>query len=188
MNTHTRSRRITKAIATVLHRMPSEPRQVIKDYVSGISARNEYGIAIVGFEPEPAMISVGSSAHITFVLPVCRLLSDRALLGVVAKQFGHALDAERMSKEGRFHYAPWSALRYTAAESFASSWGFSKEIRAMRDEWGRVRVALRDRLAKGQLPNAAMRRADAQNRAMRLAAIRASRPRQRRVPSTRTRG
>jgi hypothetical protein len=78
-----------------------------------------------------------------FVLPIYRLYTDSAMIGVASHEFAHALRAARYGddwpeKMGEGQRTPEAKRKYEAEErhanAIASSWGFRAQIRAMREE------------------------------------------------------
>jgi len=157
----TRSRRIRAAFDSVWRRLSPSSRQKINDVVGWVVARSEWRrLGINGLNPEsaglypllplPLGLPVLSErtraiwydlegrpirpAIVRFHLPVCRLLSDQALRGVVAHELAHAARAFRVGAEWHDTFQARYDKEETAADRLAALWGFATEIRTLRRE------------------------------------------------------
>jgi hypothetical protein len=125
----TRSHRIRNALRTVKARIPSKDWQRINSFVSRAWV-------------DTAWQSV-CGAQIRFILPLCRLYTNKAIIGLVAHELAHALRAAHIGKDwlkkmGGEWDAPGADRKYLLeerrADAIASAWGFGDQIRAMREE------------------------------------------------------
>jgi hypothetical protein len=140
----TRARRIRKALHAALLRIPTADLRHVKAFVWCIRSDREWQIeglcgvlqqASAGLYPVYSMDQRAvPRAQVIFWLPICRLFSDTALLGVVAHELAHAYQASGIPGD-------WHARmqqRYEAGERdanrIAASWGFGPEIRVLRQE------------------------------------------------------
>ena len=121
----TRSKRVIKAIDRVLWRLPPKDREVIERFVFRItSVRAWMPVHVDGVDSTSAMLTrfwkagdggikcerrptgelhcerTGDTyeAQVCFNLPVVRLFSDRALVGIVAHEFAHGCIAARLGQ------------------------------------------------------------------------------------------
>jgi len=146
MRVLTRSARVRRAFHSALRRIPGADRARIESFVVWVVAEREWTVTGLGssiggtsaalmplWDVEKGIHSV-PEAQIIFYLPVCRLFSDEALVGVAAHEMAHALQASRM--RGNWHDR--MQRRYTAgerdADAIAKGWGFSRHIQLMRRE------------------------------------------------------
>jgi hypothetical protein len=160
MRVSTRSKSITKAIDWVLWRMPPKDREVVERFVFRVTAARAWTPIGTGIDPTSAMLapfwkatsvgakydrqargalrrertSAGYDAQVCFNLPVVRLFSDNALVGIVAHEFAHARIAARLGEWWNEKMKAHLQSHERAADRLASSWGFGKEIRLMRQE------------------------------------------------------
>jgi hypothetical protein len=160
MRVSTRSKRITKAIDCVLWRIPPKDRAVVERFVSRVTAACGWTPIGTAVDPTSAMLapfwkvsgvgakydrqargapgregtSAGHDAQVCFHLPVVRLFSDKALVGIVAHEFAHARIAARLGHWWHEKMMAHLQSHECAADRLASSWGFGKEIRLMRQE------------------------------------------------------
>jgi hypothetical protein len=167
MKIRTKSTRIMKSMARVLARIPPKLRRNLEDYVQEVSAIRDYGIPDPFFEQPPARFSPRTytaeleemvSPHIVFVLPVCRRLSDQALVAVAARQLGRAATVMRLNPDGRTRIVCEEIVCTDGANELALRWGFAKEIRAFEREWPAVRAVLLKMKKDGTLDRAFARR------------------------------
>jgi hypothetical protein len=158
MRVSTRSKRITKAIEWVLWRMPPKDREVVARFVYRVKCARAWAlIGVSGVDPTSAMLApfwrasgVGRrydtralhregpraryDAQVCFNLPVVRLFSNEALVGIVAHEFAHARIAARLGQAWHEKMMVRLQTHERAADRLATSWGFGKEIRLMRKE------------------------------------------------------
>ena len=161
MRLFTRSKRVIKAIDRVLWRLPPEDREAIERFVFRVtSVRAWTPIRVAGVDSTAAMLArywkagddgvkckrqptgallcerTGDTyeAQVCFNLPVVRLFSDRALVGIVAHEFAHARIAARLGQGWYEKMTARSQTHERAADGLATSWGFGKEIGLMRKE------------------------------------------------------
>src|SRR5271157_5664165 len=98
MRIETRSRAVLQAIAAVLHRMPKGARQVVEEFVFVIRARTDYTIGMCGLDPVSAMLAPlycdstckACIPQVLVTLPIFRLFSSKAQVGIIAHEFAHA--------------------------------------------------------------------------------------------------
>jgi len=144
----TRSRRIRRALRTVRTRIPAKNWQVIASFLVRIRADSGWGFwGLMGrldrsggklLPLYKAVVPISDQKNprgqVCFNLPVCRLYSDRALVGLVAHELAHAL---RAAEFGSGWYEKMDC-RYPAEERIAdaivSRWGLDSHIRRMRHE------------------------------------------------------
>lgn len=154
MQVLTRSRRIRKALRVVQSYIPSDNWTVITSFLTWIRVDAGWQTSCLGEAVNPTSAELlplydlqdpkrVAGSQIRFVLPLCRLYSDRALIGLVAHELAHAVRAAKLGqnwlqKMGGEHSARGADRRYKReerqADGIASGWGFAKEIRAMREE------------------------------------------------------
>lgn len=142
----TRSARILKLVRRVFQKIPEEDRVRIQRFLSAVRCSKEWNLLGLGMEINQTagglypIFSLTSGqfqpigAFVEFNLPICRLFSDRAMVGIVAHEFAHARRASRIQGD-------WDAKmrqRYRAeerhADAIATTWGFGPNIEAMRRE------------------------------------------------------
>ena len=141
----THAARVRKAVRTVLRRIPVADRRRIESFVVWARAEREWCLIGVGGRLDrrsAALMPLYDStemqgvprAQIIFWLPVCRLFSDHALLGVAAHELAHAIQATGF--RGDWHER--MQRRYDAgerdADRIATNWGFGSQIQALRRE------------------------------------------------------
>jgi hypothetical protein len=145
MQIRTRSRQIHKALARAQARIPSKDWQTIVSFLSWIHADVEWQMLLPeSIDPSSAALlpiykrSTSSiiGAQIRFHLPVFRLFSDKARIGIIAHEFGHALRAEGLGEDwhGKMNGGVRDESEERLANGIASKWGFGKEIKAMLNE------------------------------------------------------
>ena len=149
----TRSHRIRRALEKVWAKLPSDARQSVASCVEKVCADREWWYlpgTIDKVNPESAGLYPWAqtdeanrrTAVITFSLPVCRLFSDRALIGIVAHEFAHACRAAAHGGNLNARGEPvWheKMVRQVQAEErhadrIATEWGFGAHIKALRQE------------------------------------------------------
>jgi len=157
----TRSKRIVNAIDRVLRRLPREDREAVERFVFRVTAVHAWTpVGVTGVDSTTAMLarywkagdggvkcerkptgalhcertSDSYEAQVSFNLPVVRLFSDKALLGIVAHEFAHARIAARLGQAWHEKMTVRAQTHERAADQLAASWGFEKEIRLMRKE------------------------------------------------------
>ncbi len=148
----TRSHRIRRALGIVRARIPSKDWQTVSAFLSKVWAETAWQtlglgttISEVAGELRPLKrLQDGSvcGAHIRFNLPLCRLYSNKAMVGLVAHELAHALRAAQIG-EGWVEkmggvWGPGADRKYRLeerwADAIATAWGFRAQIRAMREE------------------------------------------------------
>lgn len=161
MRVCTRSKRIMKAIDWVLWRMPPKDREAVERFLFRVvAARAWTPVGLTGVDPTSAMLApfwkasdggvkcetqaTGAlhcertgdryDAQMCFNLPVLRLFSDKALVGIVAHEFAHARIAARLGECWHEKMKVRLQTHERAADRLATSWGFGKEIDLMRKE------------------------------------------------------
>jgi hypothetical protein len=119
MTIQTRARRIRRALSRVAKRIPCG------DWSGG---------ALYPIFDNFGKNAEASRGRIVFNLPVCRLFSDAALVGLLAHECAHARVAASLGP----HWHSKMQRRYDAnerqADALAASWGFGAEIGALRQE------------------------------------------------------
>jgi hypothetical protein len=144
----TRSRRIHIALRVVRARIPAKDWRTISSFLCWIRAQSEW--KTLGLQSEVDKSGGGlfplfeldvdireqknPRGQVIFTLPICRLYSDKALIGLVAHELAHAV---RAAKLGPGWYERMDC-RYRAeeriADAMASRWGFRSHSRAHRHE------------------------------------------------------
>jgi hypothetical protein len=142
----TRSKRIRSALKTAFHRLSPKDRTKVEDFLSRIVAHREWTpLRLSGFDPASAMVapfflsiadlkSKKYGCQLVFHLPVARLFSRKALIGIVAHELAHVHIAatlgegwyEQMKRRERAHER--------RADRLADSWGFTAEIARVYEE------------------------------------------------------
>lgn len=148
----TRSRRIRAALRTVLRRIPVKDRQTITAFVRQVWATLAWEVVGLGSELKQSsaellpLYDLGvpeaerpHTGQVVFSLPVCRLFSDRALVGIVAHELAHAARIAKLGPgAGWERWYDQNPRKYRAeerhADAIASAWGFGPHIRALRRE------------------------------------------------------
>jgi hypothetical protein len=157
----TRSKHITKAIDRVLWRMPPKDREAVERFVFRVTAARAWTpVGVTGVDPTAAMLAqfwksrdggvkcerqatgelhcqpTGDryEAQVCFNLPVVRLFTETALVGIVAHEFAHARIAARLGECWHEKMSIRGQVNERAADQLATSWGFGKEIRLIRKE------------------------------------------------------
>ncbi len=145
----TRSGRIRRLLQEVLHRLPQRDRLVIETFVGWVRCEREWGTYALGNMVDRRAASLlplargkrqGDERQVCLVLylPVCRLLSDMALIGVLACMCARAARAAGFGKEWwRLMEDRWKQEEQ-AAERLATRWGFAPELGARTMERERV--------------------------------------------------
>ena len=153
MRIDTRCKRIRDSVGHVQRRMPKRDRAAVEGMVVrvlcerawqmfGLSGRlnrasAELNAHFKSIQSMRSEIEAGTyRAYIRFFLPVCRLYSDKALLGVVAHEFAHAVRA--VAAGSHWLDKMQSEEEEVMADKIATTWGFGRGITAMRRE--RLRV------------------------------------------------
>lgn len=154
----TRSSRVRRVLRAVEARVPSGDWQKISSFLTSIETDREWAPLGMSEEldPQAAMLRpfysfedgkpTVTGSHILFRLPICRLYSDEAMVGLASHELAHALRAQKIGENWlRKMGGIWSAgadSKYQSeerhADRIASKWGFGKEIRAMREERQKV--------------------------------------------------
>ena len=147
MQIKTRSVRIRRTLLRVMRAVPTEDLSAIKAVVRVVKAEKSWAFLGVTTELDPASAELTTSWEsvstpvedyfgiVRFNLPVVRFLSDKALVGVVAHEFGHAF---RAAKLGRGWFEKMCRNRRAEerhADRIATGWGFGREIQTMREEF-----------------------------------------------------
>jgi hypothetical protein len=143
----TRSTRITSAFAAALRRLPKEDRTAIEGFLFCVRAVSEWvTLGLSGdFDPACAVTAprflriedMGTNEYrcqIRFNLPVARLFSARALVGIAAHELAHVRRAARVGKGWHEQFKSREAAEERAADRLAVRWGFRAEIACMRRE------------------------------------------------------
>ena len=159
MRIETRSRAVLQAVAIVLRRMPEQARRTVEGFVVVIRAESNYDVVGVGvtrlgrasaglyplYKKHHLAITDDYEAQIIVMLPVFKLFSRKAQIGIIAHEFAHAVQASRM---GRGWHEQMQS-RYAAGDRFAdrtaSRWGFGDSLQdaAQRKARGRRPAARR---------------------------------------------
>jgi len=144
MQINTRSRAIREALARVRKRIPVQDWHAISSFLTRISGEREWrAVGAWGYVDTlwaglfPVLgrcFEAVPGGQIIFFLPLLRLYSRKAIVGVVAHELGHALRASKMGPEWHEHMQRrWQRVEHEA-NALASRWGFRSHIRAMRNE------------------------------------------------------
>ena len=133
----TRSTRIRALVRRVLKRIPKGDRDSILGFVGALKCSTEWeteglggeiGLRAGGLFPLYYPDSNRIDSFIEFNLPICRLYSDRAMMGIIAHEFAHASRASQVT--GDWHEK--MQRRYNAeerhADEIARAWGFGSHI------------------------------------------------------------
>jgi hypothetical protein len=161
MRVYTRSKRISKAVDLVLRRMPRDDREAVVRFVSRVTAARAWTpVGVTGVDSTVARLErfwkareggvkcerretgelhcerTGDKyeAQVSFNLPVVRLFSETALVGIVAHEFAHARVAARLGECWHEKMSVRGPAYERAADERATSWGFGKEIRLVQKE------------------------------------------------------
>jgi hypothetical protein len=149
MKVLTRSRRITTAVKRVLRRLPGSVRLTVEDFLDRVVAVKEW--EMLGFSDfdrscaitGPLYRNLGPmgqpgtdyGCQVRFNLPIVRLFSDRALIGIVAHEFAHIhIAATRLGAGWHEAMKRDEAANELAADRLARRWGFDQEIARMHHE------------------------------------------------------
>ena len=157
----TRSKSIVKAIDRVLWRLPPKDRRAVKRFVFRVAASRAWKpVHAGGVDSTAAMLTrfwkegdggvrcerqetgalrcerTGETylAQVEFNLPVVRLFSDKALVGIVAHELAHARIGAMLGEGWYEKMTVRVRAHERAADRLAKSWGFGNEIRLMRKE------------------------------------------------------
>lgn len=106
----TRARRIRNALRVVLARLPAKDRQRITAFITRVGTDTAWNLGLCGVPAEQTSgglfplydglnMAAPPKGQLRFSLPVCRLFTDRALVGVVAHEMAHALRASTMGPQ-----------------------------------------------------------------------------------------
>ncbi len=136
----TRSARLRRMIPAVLSRIPELDAKEVAGMLAGIRAEREWPPVAVTPLPDQFAARLDFSAaapnpEIVFHLPVCRLLSDKALMGVMAHAFAHVFRVATSGPGWEGNVKPRGDAERQATEAIALRWGFGSEIQALRDDW-----------------------------------------------------
>jgi hypothetical protein len=142
MRIETRSRAVRQATAAVLGGMPKSARQVVEEFVFVIRASTSYSIGLGGLNPGSAMLAPlytdltfkAYSPQVLVTLPIFRLFSAKAQIGIMAHELAHAVRASRLGQGWHEKMRARYAAEERLANSIASRWGFGKQVEAMRLE------------------------------------------------------
>jgi hypothetical protein len=149
----TRSRQIRNALRTVKAQIPPKDWQRINSFVSRAWVDTAWQTLGLGGQISPVAAELRPlrnpedwsvcGAQIRFILPLRRLYTNKATIGLVAHEFAHALRAAHIgkgwsNKMGGEWDAPGAADKYQSeerrADAIASTWGFRDQTEAMREE------------------------------------------------------
>jgi hypothetical protein len=146
----TRSRRLRGLVTSVLRQIPSDDRSVIMRFLLWVQTDTNWSTVEVGDEINETagglypLWGVGGDpliydAQIRFSLPVCRLFSERALRGIIAHEFAHALRAARLGPGWHERMQRRWRREDQEADAIVMRWGFRQEI-AAKDRERRTQV------------------------------------------------
>jgi hypothetical protein len=122
--------------------MPKSARQVVEEFVFVIRASTSYTIGMGDLDPVSAMLAplyndLTSKAYrpqVLVTLPIFRLFSAKAQIGIMAHEFAHAERASRLGQGWHEKMQARHAAEERLANSIAIRWGFGKYVEAMRRE------------------------------------------------------
>lgn len=138
MEIATRSRRIRRILEEALRRLPARDRQVVETFVAWVRCEREWQTYALGgmldrraatlLPRAPTAQGAERQAELVLYLPVCRLFSDKALIGIVAHGLAHAVGAASLGKGWwRLLGDRWK-LEERNADLLAMQWGFAPEL------------------------------------------------------------
>ena len=171
----TRSRTVVQAAATVLRLMPARTRQDVEKFVVLIRASKRFEWDGIGpdFDRSPAVFAPismnfgGDKGQVIVTLPIFRLFSQKAQVGIIARMFAHGARAARIGygwkKEMRSQYYREPQL----TDALARRWGFSSYITTLERETARAVNPILD----AQAPEILRRMTDQEERDMEAAGI-----------------
>jgi hypothetical protein len=147
MKLHTRSGAVIQATASVLRRLPAQGKQTVERFVRDIVTRTEYEIIGLSCEIDTASamlnprferlqdISTNNyEPQVTVYLPIFRLFSYKAQIGIMAHEFAHAVRASKLGCGWHEKMQSRYAAEERLADSIAVRWGFGDNIKALRIE------------------------------------------------------
>ena len=142
----TRSKRIKSALTTVLNRLPSAARIKVEGFLFRITTNRGWRTLGLGdFDPSSAVVAplflsldqIGTSRYkcqLYFNLPIVRLFSNKALIGIVAHELAHVHIAAELGKGWHEKMKRRERAYELAANRLAERWGFAAEIARMHEE------------------------------------------------------
>lgn len=98
----------------------------------------EKAAALLPFGTFDELSTRNHKGQIIFCLPLCRRFSDRALIGIVAHEFAHAVRAAALDSEWHEKMLERREIEETDADRLATEWGFGPCVQQLRDEWTAV--------------------------------------------------
>ena len=150
MRIYTRSRIVIQATVTVLRLMPLDARRRVEEFVSVIRARSDYAMAGLcgdidrasamvfpfrAYEQDPETGKWTQSEvepQVLVTLPIFRLFSRKAQVGIIAHEFAHAARASQLGQGWHERMQSRYAAEERLADSAAIRWGFGSHIRLLR--------------------------------------------------------
>jgi len=152
----TRSRRIRRALRIVRKQIPTKDWRAIASFVEWL--RCESGWQRAGLMSElsknggglfplydpnvPPRDQKNPRGQVRFALPICRLYSDKALIGLVAHELAHAVRAARLGAGWYERMDRRYLHEERVADIMVSRWGLRSQIKAMRQEQRKTVVPL----------------------------------------------
>jgi hypothetical protein len=146
MKLQTRSKAVVEAVATVLRRMPAEARRQVEQGVVVIRTNRNFQVfGLGGIDTASAMLAplyrnleaLGSDdyeAYVAVTLPIFRVFSPKAQIGIIAHEFAHAVRALRLAPGWEKKMQARYAVNEKLANAQAIRWGFGEEIKANHRE------------------------------------------------------
>jgi len=142
----TRSRRIKSALQTVTKRLPGEARKTVEGFLDRVIASREWrSLGLGGFDPSSAVTAplfrslddLGSERYtcqLIFHLPVVKLFSNTALIGIVAHELAHVHIAAGLGDGWHEEMKQHEPAHERRADRPAARWGFAAEIARLHEE------------------------------------------------------
>jgi hypothetical protein len=126
--------------------MPRDARQRVEGFLSVVTASRDYHVMGLGdidpasavlmpmYENIAALCTDNYLAKVSVTLPIFRLFTPRARVGIIAHEFAHAERANRIGKGWHEKMQARYDVEERAANAIARGWGFGNYITAMRRE------------------------------------------------------
>jgi hypothetical protein len=140
MRVDTHSAVIHQAKNAVLSRMPNRANRQVEQFVGVLRARTGYAmLGLSGIDRASAMLvplglSEDAEPQVLVTLPIFRLFSREARVGILAHEFAHAARASRFGSGWYKKMLSQYAREEKLADALAVRWGFGENLRIMHRE------------------------------------------------------
>lgn len=163
MKIETRSVRIRSAVKFVLRRIPTKDRKIIESIVNRIISSKKWSSRGMDddFERSPAVLyplflnmdkesfeKKDYVAQVIYYLPICKLCSDKCLIGITAHELAHALRASKLGLDWQTKMLKMERKEEQLANRISCQWGFGEHIKTMLKERKKVQSILENKAIK----------------------------------------